>query len=107
MSIAVFLLGRETQNPEIKVKTAGFAAPPAAFLFVQADKKETKNGLLITRDFRLFWMRYSYALVVANSAGLVTVAFNHGAWPLPAVTSSNAPDEKHGFSYWRIQRLRN
>jgi len=50
-----------------------------------------KSGFLSDRDFRLFKARYSCALVAAGLAGLVTVAFNHGSWPLLAGPSSNAP----------------
>ena len=49
----------------------------------------------------------SCALIADDSAGLVTITFMHGAWPLPTVSSSNAPDEKRGFSYWRRLGLRN
>jgi len=81
--------------------------PAADHLFVQANKKVEKNGLLIAREFRLFRGQYSCELVAAHSAGLVTAAFNHGAWPPLAQPLSNAPDEKLRFSYWRIERLQN
>ena len=69
----------------------GVTAPLAATLFVLANKKDAKNGLLIARNVRLFQERYSCTLVATGSAGLVSGALMHGAWPLLVITSSNAP----------------
>jgi len=89
-----------------KSKSRGLG-PAADHLFVQANKKVKKNGLLIAREFRLFRARGSCSLIADSWAGLVTAAFNHGAWPPLAQPLSNAPDEKLRFSYWRIEGLRN
>ncbi|WP_029917914.1 hypothetical protein [Pelobacter seleniigenes] len=63
-----------------KPKSRGLG-PAADHLFVQANKKMEKNGLLAAREFRLLQVRDSCSLVADSWAGLVTVAFNHGAWP--------------------------
>jgi len=64
-----------------KSKSRGLG-PAADHLFVQANKKMEKNGLLMAREFQFFRVSYRYELVADSWAGLVTIAFNHGAWPL-------------------------
>ncbi|WP_155006022.1 hypothetical protein [Pelobacter seleniigenes] len=71
------------QNPEIKIKVAGLRPrrrPP----FCPGQQKDGKKWPFDFSGFSFVLGMIQGALVAAGLAGLVTVAFNHGSWPLLA-----------------------